>query len=609
MKADVYLLHTLKVRETERKEQQPRTTEEILDFIKRGPLKHPMPILLPMLIRVDETWNDEEVPDCQITSRLGDIVSCLGTMRTLAALEQDPAVISIEGSRPDSGLDCAQSVPFVKADVIHRLPEQGEKALIGIIDGGIDVLHEAFMDASGRTRILAVWDQTDITGPPPSLPGGKVGYGTEHTQADINGYIYTGMVPLSLGRDVDGHGTHVASIAAGRAVGAFTGGVAPEANIVVVRSRVKGSPTEPYNTGYSTAHADALAYIKQLARERGLPVVVNVSLGMNAGAHDGTSLVEAAFDKFSGGGREPGYVVVKSAGNERDKKGHAKLKLGSNGADSFEWDCDRSNRGPVVVELWFKACDEFDFVLRDPKGTRSPSVTWANTSESGQFRVSRNDYQIDYVRYHRDNGDSSLLVTISRGSSVFVQPGRWTLEVTSKKVNSGGKINAWIERDTSRLVRFATHLNEEMTLSIPGTARTVIAVGSVNSAMPAQLGNYSAYGPTRDEREKPELVAPGQSIAAAKGGTSSSVRSESGTSMAAPHVSGAIALLFSHWEKKRASDPNLEQLNAAQIRAAISQVTQNFSGRWTPGTGYGVLDAEALLAQFPLDRLHDLTAE
>ena len=50
-----------------------------------------------------------------------------------------------------------------------------------------------------------------------------------------------------------------------------------------------------------------------------MPVVVNVSQGMNAGAHDGKSMLEVAFDEFSKGGRQRGRVIVKSAGNERHK--------------------------------------------------------------------------------------------------------------------------------------------------------------------------------------------------------------------------------------------------------------------------------------------------
>ena len=81
-----------------------------------------------------------------------------------------------------------------------------------------------------------------------------------------------------------GHGTHVASIAAGRKVGTFGGGMAPEARIVVVVPHMKTNPGSPLSLGYSNSHQDALAFLMALHQSRGLPMAVNVSLGMNAGA-------------------------------------------------------------------------------------------------------------------------------------------------------------------------------------------------------------------------------------------------------------------------------------------------------------------------------------
>ena len=83
------------------------------------------------------------------------------------------------------------------------------------------------------------------------------------------------------------------SIAAGRAAGPFFGGIAPESQILVVIS----GGDEP--TGYSDAHLAALKFIDQKATELGKPVVVNLSQGMNTGAHDGQSALEVAFDMFS----------------------------------------------------------------------------------------------------------------------------------------------------------------------------------------------------------------------------------------------------------------------------------------------------------------------
>ena len=61
-------------------------------------------------------------------------------------------------------------------------------------------------------------------------------------------------------------------------------------------------------------------------KKSGLPMVVNVSLGMNAGAHDGMTTLEKAFDSITMKGKEEGFVIVKSAGNERGHLGHAQVQ-------------------------------------------------------------------------------------------------------------------------------------------------------------------------------------------------------------------------------------------------------------------------------------------
>jgi endonuclease G len=123
-------------------------------------------------------------------------------------------------------------------------------------------------------------------------------------------------------------------------------------------------------------------------------------------------------------------------------------------------------------------------------------------------------------------------------------------------------------------------------------------VAAVGSVAPHKVAPFSSIGPSRDDREKPNLAAPGIAIAAAQNGSLSGVDPKSGTSMAAPHVAGAVALLFSHTAKRVAAGTAARQLNTNQVLAALGQVTENSSGRWTPTMGYGVLDAEALLKTF-----------
>jgi endonuclease G len=170
--------------------------------------------------------------------------------------------------------------------------------------------------------------------------------------------------------------------------------------------------------------------------------------------------------------------------------------------------------------------------------------------------------------------------------------GEWLLEIRSAAVPDDGAIHCWIERTQGIPSSFLSHADEEMTLSIPGTASSVITVGAVDARKPIQVGDFSSYGPTRDGQKKPVVCAPGVKICAAKGGSEEGVFVESGTSMAAPHVTGAIALLLS----RAAKSGRIPAAN--QIASALRQKTQNYNGRWHRGQGYGVIDVAAFLAAF-----------
>jgi endonuclease G len=202
---------------------------------------------------------------------------------------------------------------------------------------------------------------------------------------------------------------------------------------------------------------------------------------------------------------------------------------------------------------------------------------------------------MELTRFHRDNGDSQLAVIVrnDQGRAIRVA-GEWRLEIHGNAVFSERGVHGWVEReDQARAVEFKTGSANDMTLSIPGTARTVIAVAACEPRHPLTLSTTSSRGPTRDERQKPELVAPGVGILAAKAGTSDGLIAMTGTSMAAPHVSGAVALLMAR--RARAHQP---AFNAAQIKAALSQSLGSYNGRWQSGFGNGRLDVVKLLHAF-----------
>jgi serine protease AprX len=132
----------------------------------------------------------------------------------------------------------------------------------------------------------------------------------------------------------------------------------------------------------------------------------------------------------------------------------------------------------------------------------------------------------------------------------------------------------------------------------PGAASGAITVGAAAdwSASPGApnhsdgvyLAYFSSRGPTMDGRTKPDVVAPGVSITAAKAGTGAGYATYSGTSMATPFTAGAIALAL-----EAAPGWTPAQVRASVWETAADQGTPGMDVDW----GAGLLDAYALAAQ------------
>ncbi|MCB0189545.1 MAG: S8 family serine peptidase, partial [Caldilineaceae bacterium] len=196
------------------------------------------------------------------------------------------------------------------------------------------------------------------------------------------------------------------------------------------------------------------------------------------------------------------------------------------------------------LEVWYPGVDRFTAAVFNPTGVELAVV------KAGQDiplvdggTVVGHIYH--YIRQSL-NGDHHI--------DLFLKPhapeGTWELRLKGDAIEDG-HYHAWIERDRGLQPRFVrSDVNRNFTTGTLCNGRLSITVGAYDPHhTDGSLGRFSSAGPTRDGRVKPELVAPGVGIRAARSAPPSAppkarYTNKSGTSMAAPHVTGAIALLF-----------------------------------------------------------------
>jgi len=124
----------------------------------------------------------------------------------------------------------------------------------------------------------------------------------------------------------------------------------------------------------------------------------------------------------------------------------------------------------------------------------------------------------------------------------------------------------------------------------PGDAHLAITVGAAYDSGEGTKGAvpiWSSVGPTDDGRVKPDLTAPGVDIMAPEANTETGYIEHSGTSMATPHVAGAVALLLQAYP----------DLDPAEVKYILTRTTQvdYYSGNPDNTEGYGYLDIAAAI--------------
>jgi subtilisin family serine protease len=509
----------------------------------------------------------------------------------------------IEMSRPmEPDLDLsridAQVEPLHIPTQVGVLPVRGEGAVVGVIDSGIDYRHPKFRNTDGSSRILFLWDQNAGSNVGRAVDlGDGVLVGREYTKADLDAALASANPFAAVPhRDMGiAHGTHVCGIAAGNGQnGLQFRGVAPDSDLIVVAAR-----REEGTLGRS--HSALLAYQYVIVRAGSQPVVINHSQGMNGGGHFGETVLETGIDNLL---RDPGVVAVKSAGNEQQWQIHAGGTIAANGTVALEFDMPQQVTQPVFIELWVSDANVLGVAIEPPQSTALPEVV-ANVDVSSNAAPTGSGNQV-VITVDRDmdgTGETQVFVAIRKGSASFVRPGRWQMHLRGVTV-ADGRYDVWIERaarsDPHRQARFRAASSENSrNISIPGTARRIITVGayvtrSESTGMPTGgIADFSSRGPARLGAQKPEISAPGETIISARSIDSIEPASPdsdhtlmAGTSMAAPLVAGAVALILSE-------HPNLVADQVKQILMRSARVDSMSMSAPDSVWGAGKLDARA----------------
>jgi len=526
-----------------------------------------------------------------------------------------PGLVWVEGG---SAVEVPPPPSFSTVAPTRQLPEQivhggyagltGKGVIVAVIDSGIDFRNADFInfDATGRptSRILYLWDTLsnafDANGlgskPPYSFPNGS-SIGTLYTRQQLTAELASRGTRIPP-TDEQCHGTAATGIAAGNgnnSRGAYAG-VAPEADIIMVRI---GGSGEHMENGYLLNAA--IAWIDNVAKREGKPVVFSYSVGGQLGGHDGSGLDERELNaRFATD--VPGRAIVIAAGNQRRDGLHTQAVFqGNDQRASFLWN---SEQPPIVAFYLHSQGGE----IPDPaKIAYAPLVVPVNGQ---QVQV-----PTPQKPWYEPNPISRDLVLGFPSPAGWVGITLWNTDGTPILADgyiAGGTFHTSIQRvgeivatpGTAAAAITVGSYDWNDQFSSQGRQVTVpdLACGTKNSMQVGDLSCYSSIGYSRGGTIKPEITSPGEwytaSYAKYPDGTGVNPKREhvdssgnymlfNGTSAATPYTAGIVALML---QKK----PNL---TSGEIKTLLElNATQDsFTGAVpNPGWGYGKLDLAAV---------------
>ena len=468
---------------------------------------------------------------------------------------------------------------ILSAARLPPLSEQGRGVMIGFIDTGIDYQDPLFQNKDGSTRILGIWDQTlgnDAPGVSHSSSIFPVSYGTQYTKEQIDAALRSENPLESVpSTDTNGHGTMVASIAAGNetADGSFSG-AAPNCYLGIVKLK----PAKQYLRDFFLIreNADAyqendimmgVSYLFALANQYHTPLVICLAVGTNMGSHTGTSNLSTFLNEMS---TFPGTAFVTAAGNETGYGHHYRGSTApGNPFHQVELNIGETTRG-FSMEFWAQNTAAYTIGFRSPSGEVIEGPALRNM-EADTLRFLLEGTKITVYSRIVSNADGSQLIFL-RFQDPF--PGIWTLTITNR-TDISDSFHLWLpNRSFIPEDTYFLRPDPDTLITEPGNASYPITVGAYDHTT-GGIYIHSSRGFSRSGVIKPELAAPG-------------VGTLTGTSAAAAHVAGAAAILL-NWGILQGNDP---YMNSSTIKTYLIRGADRTPSRTYPNRefGYGTLN-------------------
>jgi minor extracellular serine protease Vpr len=518
---------------------------------------------------------------------------------------------------PDNDLSRAETGSgLLHAGLINNTLYRGKGAIVLVYDTGIDWKHLDFRNPADTTksRILFIWDQTLTAGAGENPPSGFT-YGVEYTKAQIENEIDGTPAGIVRERDFNGHGTHVTATAAGNGItfGKFAGG-APEADIIFV----KGG-----DGGFSDARMiDGMTYAANKAAALGKPMVVNWSLGSMWGPHDASAPNAVAIDAFSS---LPGRVHINSAGNSGNELIHVEGNIPAGASKSFTITVPSytpqsgSFNDNVGLLLWFNSADAVTAQL----DVTSPTSKTFHLLGGEQTFADEADGRVGMGNMVSPDNHQRMFYLWVEDADTLKPPraGTWTVTLSSvgKAVNYdgwldpvsiGGQTITLAGADVNKTVNSFVSNKSIMAGSYftrhswPYYAAGGTQIGRSSRVSPNDLigdiSPFSSRGPSRDGRIKPDITSPGQVVFSALSSDAfpsadglyprKKYEALNGTSMAAPNITGCVALVL-------AQNPTM---TADQVKTLLTSTanTDGYTGTVPNNTfGGGKVDVFRAMAK------------